>query len=82
MLRTGMLWFDNSTQRSLRAKISLAAKRYQDKYGEPPNVCYVHGEDADQDAIQEGTLRIIRSRDILPHHYWLGVASRGGGKRE
>ena len=37
-----MLWFDDTPQRALDKKIELAIQYYQDKYGNSPNICYVH----------------------------------------
>ena len=38
----GMLWFDNDQNMDLQAKIERAARYYHDKYGQTPNLCFVH----------------------------------------
>jgi len=74
MIQVGMLWFDDSPQRSLDAKIELAAKRYQEKRGRSPNSCYVHPSCLRQGFPPESRIKVVALRDILPHHFWLGVA--------
>ncbi len=38
----GLLWFDDDPRRDLKQKVADAAKRYAEKFGRPPTVCYVH----------------------------------------
>ncbi|MBC7254724.1 MAG: hypothetical protein H5T70_10270 [Chloroflexi bacterium] len=71
ILRVGMLWFDDSADRPLEAKIERAARRYREKYGRAPNVCYVHISAFKPEASTEA-LKVIGRADILPHHLWLG----------
>ncbi len=37
----GILWFDDSSQ-SLKDKVKPAVRRYVERFGRPPSVCYVH----------------------------------------
>ncbi len=73
----GLLWFDNDPQRSLSAKVQDAALRYQEKFGVAPNACYVNRAavgDAEVIVPVRGlNLRVIPSRQILAHHFWVGV---------
>jgi hypothetical protein len=92
MLQIGMLWFDDSPQRSLVAKITLAAQHYHEKYGDVPNVCYVHPSCLGNIAVEgqntehepscmhykgDHPIQVLAARDILPNHLWLGVSERG-----
>ncbi len=36
-----ILWFDDSSQ-SLKDKVKPAVRRYVERFGRPPSVCYVH----------------------------------------
>lgn len=79
-MQTGLLWFDNNPARGLAAKIEDAARRYRDKFGAPPNTCYVNqaalaGSELTLPVAhaQGGTLRVLPARNILPHHFWIGV---------
>lgn len=38
----GLLWFDDDPRRSVGEKAAAAARRYVEKFGRLPNVCYVH----------------------------------------
>lgn len=84
----GLLWFDDSSQRSLKEKLEQAAKRYVEKFGRPPNVCYVHPSMLDGNGnggqalvlelgnvSQRGQplrLTVRPRRTVLRHHLWVG----------
>jgi len=78
-MQIGLLWFDNDPRRGLTAKIEDAARRYREKFGAPPNACYVNQAalDAQMTAAQgqlfPAALRVIPASNILPHHFWVGV---------
>jgi hypothetical protein len=74
MIQTGMLWLDDNPQRPLAAKIALAVQHYQQKHGGLPNICYVHPSCLSQAIPTVGSLKLVALQDILPHHFWLGVA--------
>lgn len=70
---TGMLWFDNNPKTDLAAKLREAVGYYQRKYGQRPDLCYVHPSML-KDALPP-TLGIeIRPNPVIrPYHLWLGV---------
>jgi hypothetical protein len=41
-MNVGMLWFDNDPKLVLKAKVSRAARYYEQKYGKTPTICFVH----------------------------------------
>ena len=41
-MNIGMLWFDNDPKTDLNGKIERAAAYYRSKYGQSPNLCFVH----------------------------------------
>lgn len=76
-MQTGLLWFDNDPGRDLVAKITEAARRYREKFGVPPDTCYVN-----QAALKGGeltvpiqglALRVLPATNILANHFWVGV---------
>lgn len=71
---SGMLWFDNDKKSTLTSKIDQAAKYYRKKYGQSPDICFVHpkmiAEDK-QDA--PAKLEVKASPAILLHHIWIGT---------
>ncbi|MCS7282612.1 MAG: hypothetical protein NZ769_04580 [Anaerolineae bacterium] len=84
----GLLWFDDSPQRSLKEKVEQAARRYTEKFGRYPNVCYVHPSMLDGDGgsgqalvLELGDvsrrgcplrLTVRPRRTVLRHHLWVG----------
>jgi hypothetical protein len=88
----GLLWYDSDPQRALEEKIEQAARRYQQKFGRPPNLCYVHPKAVASrpdpgramDCPLENpktTIRVIPAPNILIHHLWLGEGSAIAGLR-
>ena len=72
-LRVGMLWFDDTPQRPLHDKLELAVQHYQSKYGNSPNICYVHPSVLAGGAAGS-RVQVVAAQFILPHHFWIGVA--------
>ncbi len=73
-LKVGMLWYDDARDRSLADKIARAANYYRIKYGQAPSVCYVAASLAAALPAHTNGLSIKGAPNILPDHFWLGVA--------
>lgn len=73
-MREGMLWFDNSDQRELKAKIERAAQYYQTKYGTRPTLCFVHPTMLLDGPSSLDGMEIRSTNSVLPNHFWLGTA--------
>jgi hypothetical protein len=75
-MKEGLLWYDDSSQRDLREKIGLAARRYKRKFGALPDVCYVHPSALDGNgngaASQVQGVRVASRPSVLRHHFWVG----------
>ena len=41
-MKTGLLWFDDDPRKELEEKVLRAAAHYERKYGQAPNLCFVH----------------------------------------
>ena len=79
-MQSGLLWFDNNPARGLAAKIEDAARRYREKFGVVPDTCYVNQAELSQDTLTitlggapGRSLRVLPARNVLPHHFWIGV---------
>ena len=81
LMDIGMLWFDATPDRSLVAKVERAATYYRDKYGRLPTICYVHHDGLAPTLILERPIKVLGIHDVLPDHFWLGVA-KDSGKEE
>jgi hypothetical protein len=70
----GLLWYDDDPKRDLAEKVSRAAERYRRKFGESPNVCYVHPSllDGEQPQIV-GEIRVLPRRNTSPNYFWIGI---------
>ena len=81
-MKEGLLWYDDNPGRDLAEKIGPAARRYRQKFGAPPNVCYVHPSALGGDASTKlsaggkmrkvGEVRVDSLPSVLRHHFWLG----------
>jgi len=73
-MNIGMLWFDNDPKTALDDKILRAATYYQNKYGQAPNVCFVHPSMLPETSKKNaGNVEVRKSRSVLVNHFWLGV---------
>lgn len=80
-MKSGLLWYDADAQAGLPEKVTRAARRYREKLGHVPTVCYVHTSalgDAQvevQCRLEDGITVVVRLSStswIPPHHFWLG----------
>jgi hypothetical protein len=81
-MQMGLLWFDSDPGRDVLMKAQDAARRYRDKFGAPPDTCYVNLEALEAEtSISVGgagssALRVVPSNRILAHHFWVGIEER------
>ncbi len=71
MMQIGLLWYDNGNS-ELPLKISQATKRYRERFGAEPNVCYVHPETLPNGEQRIGGIMVRASSRVLQHHLWIG----------
>jgi hypothetical protein len=72
----GMLWFDNDPKSDLTNKVNRAVAYYSRKYGEEPNLCFVHPSMIQESRTESGKVTIFSNTTILPHHFWIGVQQK------
>ena len=82
-MKTGLLWFDDDPRKELTEKVLRAAAHYERKYGQAPDLCFVHPSalkngngNGKRGAKKAGEVEIRPGRTVLPHHFWLGVAEK------
>lgn len=90
MKAVGMLWFDNDNKVDLTTKIIKATDYYVNKYGNKPNVCYVHPsmvpptedkpetEENNVVTLNTSGVEVRTTRSVLPNHLWLGINGING----
>jgi len=68
-MKVGLLIFDDSPDRTLKEKAGRAARRYREKHGTEPNVCYAHPKDFEEVV----GIEVKFLSTVLRHHLWIGV---------
>jgi hypothetical protein len=78
-MKIGLLWFDNDPKTDLKAKLERAAGYYAKKYGQAPDVSFVHpsllpAQNSNGTGIRAvARIKIEAKREIRPNHFWIGV---------
>jgi len=80
-MQVGLLWYDDDPSRDLAQKVGQAARRYRQKFGRRPNICYVHPSLVDGKVRRVDGVRVAPLPSILQHHFWVGE-EEAQGKRE
>ena len=72
-MNIGWMWFDDDPKRTLEEKVKRATRAYRDKFGHAPNRCFVNKGQLDGQKINLNGLKVVGARNVLRHHFWLGV---------
>ncbi len=72
-MKQGLVWYDNDPKKTLDVKMIEAVKRFREKYGIEPTVCYVNPAELDHARRTGGKLRLIKAAQVLPNHLWLEI---------
>lgn len=72
-MKSGLLWYDAHTDKSIIDKIHEASDRYFERFGMRPTVCYVNPKAMPADPPVLDGLTLKSAPTILPNHLWLGV---------
>lgn len=85
-MEVGLLWFDDSKDKSLEVKVDEAVAAYCAKprfAGKTPNTCYVHTTMFPEgQEIHLNGVRIAGTSTIPPHHFFVGVEHAGSDGRD
>ena len=83
MMKEGLLWYDDNPGRDLAEKIGRAARRYRQKFGAAPDVCYVHPSTLSDNGQghKVGGVCVSPLPTVLRHHFWLGQEEKRQGRR-
>ncbi len=73
-MKVGMLWFDAESGQTLDSRLARAASYYRQKYGEQPNLCFLHPGSAPEPGVRVlHGLSLRTDKAVLPNHFWIGV---------
>lgn len=77
-MQTGLLWYSDHPGKSLADKIGQAARRYRQKHGTSPDVCYVHPSalSGNNKLKKVGDVHVSSSPTVLVHHFWIGEENK------
>ena len=75
-MQEGLLWYDDDPQRSLAEKVGRAVRRFEQKFGARPNVCYVHPSafGTEGKRLKVNGVVVAAKISVLRHHFWVGCA--------
>ena len=81
-MREGLLWYDDDPGRELAEKIGRAARRYKQKFGSSPDVCYVHPSalsslGGNGNGRRVDGVHVSSKLSVLRHHFWVGREETG-----
>jgi hypothetical protein len=72
-MNVGMLWFDNDPKSDISVKIGRAADYYRSKYGQTPNLCFVHPSMLEEKSQRVPEIEVRTNHTVRPNHFWIGV---------
>ncbi len=74
-MNVGMLWLDNEKTSNFAVMVANAANYYRKKYGQTPNLCFVHPSMLETPGQANDTVKIAIKPDksVLPGLLWIGV---------
>ena len=79
-VREGLLWYDDDPGRDLAEKVTRAARRYKQRFGASPTVCYVHPSALSHQGASRGNGKVHKVGgvlveplpSVLRNHFWVG----------
>ena len=73
-MNKGMLWYDNNTKLNIEKRVLKAVEFFIEKYGYPPQCCFVNPDMTDEPMEIKNNIKIVPSERILKDHIWLEMA--------
>lgn len=69
-MAVGLLWYDAGKGKNWEAELRAAARRYREKFGRAPTVCYVHPQLLQgKKEVEVAGVRVVARHTVLPHHF-------------
>lgn len=69
-MEVGLLWYGK--KKNLASQLPKAVKRYRERFGKVPNVCYVNPQTLPTGERQVGGVLLRPSDSVLRDHLWIG----------
>jgi hypothetical protein len=90
-MKEGLLWYDDNPGRELAEKVGRAARRYRQKFGVAPDVCYVHpstlngggaaASGGNGKSRRVSGVLVAPLSSVLRHHFWVGQEEKPRARR-
>ena len=74
-MQMGLLWFDDNPSLPVSSKIEQAARRYRERFGRSPDLCYVHPRTLADAKDLSVDLQVAERPTVQPNNFWIGVKS-------
>ena len=74
-MQTGLLWFDDDPKVPFASKVERAARRYRERFGRSPDVCYVHPRTCAGISAMPAGVQVIALSTVRPDCFWVGLKS-------
>jgi hypothetical protein len=75
-MKQGMLWYDSQTARDVYNSLNLAVTYFKDKYGYPPECCFVHPDMLKDQIKKDSTVKVLPDEKVLRNHIWMEFHTR------
>ena len=70
-MKQGMLWYDSQIARNVNTSLNLAVTYFKDKYGYPPECCFVHPDMLKDHPKNESAVKVLPDEKVLRNHIWM-----------
>ena len=72
-MKTGLLWYDGNPKVTFASKVVRAARRYRERFGRQPSVCYVHPSMLADISPPIADVQILPSNRVQRNCFWVGI---------
>ncbi len=70
-MKQGMLWYDNLAGKKLDERIGQAIHYFTQKYGKPPEQCFVNPKMIDGEKEVSLPVKVTADEKVLLNHIWM-----------
>lgn len=70
-MKQGMLWYDSQTARNFNNSLRQAVSYFKEKYGYPPECCFVHPDMLRDGPKSDGPVKVMTDEKVLRNHIWM-----------
>ncbi len=68
-----MLWYVQDQENELKTIIERAVDFFRGKYGQTPQVCYVHPDTLPAEFVVKDVVKVMPNERVIKNHIWLEI---------